>query len=156
MRRRIFILAALLVGCSRAYYEVGMHREDVYDAVERLEIRALVAEARLDERHDLLVAPQSGSVFRGDHNALSDRQSFGRFRPTDSSLEQRSRWLEAVGSVELWYAVLMRDLEVTEILEDEDRERLLDRVGYWMQDNVDPEFDVELLDEIRLQAEESE
>lgn len=141
----------LIVACAGAPYRSGMHREDVYERVDQLEMGAFVSEVRLGQRHDLIVVPQGGLNRQIDDELLAGgRTTFSNFRPTETDSEQYRLWLEKFHAVRLWHAVLLEDLRVIAVIDDEIHDRLIDRVGVWMQDNVNPNFNEEVLDVIRV------
>lgn len=145
------LLLVLFCACATTAYKKGMHREDVYDRVDQLEMDAYVSELRLGPRYDVIIAPQGGSNRRIDEDLLrGGRTTFGRFRPTDTESEQYRVWLEEFHAVRLWHAIILEDLRVTAVIDDEIHDRLIDRVGAWMQDHVDERYDISLLDVLRV------
>lgn len=129
-----------------------MHREDVYDRIDQLQMEAYVSELRLGPRYDVIIAPQGGSHRRIDEDLLrGGRTTFGRFRPTDTASEQYRIWLEEFHAVRLWHAVVLEDLRVVAVIDDEIHDRLIDRVGSWMQEYVDQEYNLALLDVLRVE-----
>lgn len=141
----------LLAACATVGYEIGMHREDIYDNAQHLDVEVFVSEMRIGERHSLILVPQAGFPRVYDSTSLQgSRSSFGRFKPTDTPTSKANRWIEAMARVELWHGFIMKDAVLVEIIDDEYRDRLIDRVGYWMQDFVDPNFNLETLDELRV------
>lgn len=151
-RGRIICSALLaLSACASVGYEIGMHREDIQDNIDQLDLNVYVSEMRIGTRHTVMLIPQAGFPRRYDATSLEDdRSSFGRFRPTDTPTNQTNRWIESMAAVELWHAIILKDTEMVQLIDDEDRNRLIDRVGHWMQDFVDPNFAAESLEELRV------
>jgi hypothetical protein len=158
MRSSLWILfLCLLAGCASVHYEPGMHREDIQERVQQLDLEVFVSELRIGNRHSVMLIPQAGFPRVFDSTSLANqRSSFGRFKPTDTPTSQANRWIEAMAKVELWHAIILRDSEMVELIDDEDRGRLIDRVGHWMQDYVDPNFSLESLDELRIDLNSAE
>ncbi|HEX9641725.1 MAG TPA: hypothetical protein VGB13_10485 [Candidatus Krumholzibacteria bacterium] len=128
-----------------------MHREDIQDNVKQLDLELFVSELRVGTRHTVMLIPQAGFPRRYDSTSLAnDRSSFGRFKPTDTPTNRTNRWIESMGAVELWHGIILKDSEMVALIDDEDRERLIDRLGFWFQDFVDPDLSLEQLDELRI------
>lgn len=151
-------MVALLVlaACAGDYYYTGMPREEAYDRIDSLEFRPLSSETRLGAQHDLIVVPEAGFPQQYDPAALAaDRQQFARVKSTDSRSAEQNRWARTMIAVETWHGLIFRDFELVEIIDDEDHDRLLLRVAYWMQDNVDPDFDAQSLDPLKLNLDQN-
>ena len=150
-RRSLVVVVCLLAACSHRSYEIGMHREDVYERVDGSNLEAFVSEVRLGQRHDLIVVPQGGFRQPHDERILSGERGsfFSRFRPTETGSAQYREWLELYAAVRIWHGVIFEDLRVVAVIDDEQHERLLDRVADWMLE-AEPNFDRTLIDPIRV------